>query len=96
MQSITKIYDNHTVIISDIYIAISPMDKILLLILSLSIGWIGETEQYNQLNVTEPSFYSQLGHKSVTLAVLLKTLWGKFHEYYINSTCSDIGGEMSC
>lgn len=38
MQSITKIYDNHTVIISDVYIAISPMDKILLLILSLSIG----------------------------------------------------------
>lgn len=32
-----KIYDNHTVIVSEVYIAISPMDKILLLILSLSI-----------------------------------------------------------
>ena len=42
-----KIYDNHTVIVSEVYIAISPMDKILLLILSLSIHWIGETEQYN-------------------------------------------------
>ena len=42
-----KIYDNHTVIVSEVYIAISPMDKILLLILSLSVHWIGETEQYN-------------------------------------------------